>query len=218
MIREVTDPEYLLTQKMAEEYRGQGYEVEHGAPLEFLPSFRADLLVHKGDETKVVAVKARQSLAADPKIAEVARLLESKPGWSFELLLVSEPERVDSTEGISSFDGERIAKRLAEAEQSLNDGLSEAAFLLAWSALEAAMRSLIEAEGVPITRITSPQFLLDQTTFHGLLSRDEYDELRRMLKHRNVIVHGFDTDGFDDELVVGLIDIVRRVATNEESS
>ena len=86
MIRDVTDPEYLLTQKTAEEYRSQGYEVEQGAPLEFLPGFRADLLVQKDDEIKVIAVKARQSLAADPKIAELARLLESKPGWSFELL------------------------------------------------------------------------------------------------------------------------------------
>ena len=141
MIREVTDTEYLLAQKTAEEYRSQGYEVEQGAPLEFLPGFRADLLVQRGDETKVVAVKARQSLAADPRIAEVARLLESKPGWSFELLLVSEPERVESPEGISSFDGEHIAKRLEEAEQSLNGGLPEAAFLMAWSALEAAMRA-----------------------------------------------------------------------------
>jgi len=218
LIREVTDPEYLLAQKTAEEYRSQGYEVEQGAPLEFLPGFQADLLVQKDDETKVVAVKARQSLAADPRVAEVARLLESKPGWSFELLLVSEPERVDSPEGISSFDGESIVKRLQEAEQSLLVGLPEAAFLLAWSALEATMRSLVEAQGVPVTHITSPRFLLDQATFHGLISRDEYDELNRKLKYRNVIVHGFDTDGFDDELVVDLIDIARRIATTEESS
>ena len=218
MIREVTDTEYLLAQKTAEEYRSQGYEVEQGAPLEFLPGFRADLLVQRGDETKVVAVKARQSLAADPRIAEVARLLESKPGWSFELLLVSEPERVDSPEGISSFDGEHIAKRLEEAEQSLNGGLPEAAFLMAWSALEAAMRALVENHGVPITRITSPQFLLDQATFHGLISRDENSELRHMLKYRNAIVHGFGTDDFDDELAAGLIDAARRIAATTEAT
>ena len=218
MIREVSDTEYLLAQKTAEEYRSQGYEVEQGAPLEFLPGFRADLLVQRGDETKVVAVKARQSLAADPRIAEVARLLEAKPGWSFELLLVSEPERVNSPEGISSFDGEHIAKRLEEAEQSLHGGIPEAAFLLAWSALEAAMRSLVEAQGIPITRITSPQYLLDQTTFHGLISRDENNELRRMLQYRNAIVHGFGTEDFDDELATGLIDAARRIAAAAESS
>ena len=218
MIREVSDTEYLLAQKTAEEYRSQGYEVEQGAPLEFLPGFRADLLVQRGDETKVVAVKARQSLAVDPRIAEVARLLEAKPGWSFELLLVSEPERVNSPEGISSFDGEHIAKRLEEAEQSLHGGIPEAAFLLAWSALEAAMRSLVGAQGIPITRITSPQYLLDQATFHGLISRDENSELKRMLQYRNAIVHGFGTEDFDDELATGLIDAARRIATAAESS
>ena len=175
-LRNVTDPEYLLAQKTAEEYRSQGYEVEQGAPLEFLPGFRAVLLVQKDDEMKVVAVKARQSLAADPRIAEVARLLETKPGWSFELLLVSEPERVDSPEGISSFGTDHITKRLEEAEQSLQVGLPEAAFLLAWSALEAAMRTLVVAHGISVTHITSPRFLLDQATFQGLISRDEYDE------------------------------------------
>ena len=217
MIREVTDSEYLLAQKTAEEYRSHGYKVEQGAPLEFLPGFRADLLVQKNDETKVVVVKARQSLAADPRIAEVARLLESKPGWSFELLLVSEPERVDTPEGISSFDGEHVARKLEEAERSLRVGLPEAAFLLAWSALEAAMRSLIEDQGITVTHIASPRYLLDQATFHGLISRDEYNDLSRMLKYRNAIVHGFGADDFDDELVTALIDTVRRIAATEES-
>ena len=212
------DSEYLLAQKTAEEYRSQGYEVERGAPLEFLPGYRADLLVQKNDETKVVAVKARQSLAADPRIAELSRLLESKPGWSFELLLVSEPERVDSPEGISSLDGEHIARKLEEAERSLQVGLPEAAFLLAWSALEAAMRSLVEDQGITVTYITSPRFLLDQATFHGLISRDEYNDLSRMLKYRNAIVHGFGADDFDVELVTALFDTVRRIAAIEESS
>ena len=131
---------------------------------------------------------------------------------------MSEPERVDSPEGISSFGSERIAKRLEEAEQSLQVGLPEAAFLLAWSALEAAMRALVEAHGVSVTQITSPRFLLDQTTFLGLISRDEYDELSRMLKYRNTIVHGFGTDDFDDELVIVLIDTVRRLTETQESS
>ena len=218
MIRDVADSEYLLAQKTAEEYRSQGYEVEQGAPLEFLPGFRADLLVRKDDEVKVVVVKARRSLAADPKIAEVARLLESKPGWRFELLLVSEPERMDAPERINSFDGERIAGRLEEAEQSLQVGLPEAAFLLAWSALEAATRALVEIPGGENARITSPRFLLDQATFQGLISRNEHNEFNRMLKYRNAIVHGFDTDDFDDELVVALIDAVRRKAAALKSS
>ena len=136
MVRQATDSEYLLTHKTAEEYRSKGYEVLPEAALDFMPDFRADLLVRRGDEVKVIEVKSRPSLAADPKISELARIIDAKPGWSFELLLVGEPEKMDSPEGARSFDGENITARLEEAQKSLEGGFSEAAFLLAWSLLK----------------------------------------------------------------------------------
>ena len=142
MVRDATDSEYLLTRKTAEEYRSMGYEVLLEASLDFFPNFRADLLVRKGDEVKVIEVKSRPSLAANPKIVELARIIDSKPGWSFELLLVGEPEKVDSPEGARSLGSENILQRIEEAEKSLEAGLPEAAFLLAWSAFEAATREL----------------------------------------------------------------------------
>ena len=218
MVRDTTDFEYLLTQKTAEEYRSNGYEVQLAASLDFFPNFRADLLVRKGDEVKVIEVKSRPSLAADPKITELARLIDSKPGWSFELLLVSEPANVDSPAGARSFEAEGIVRRIEQAEKSLRAGIPEAAFLLAWSACEAATRDLIAAEGVSNTRITSPRFVLDQAVFHGVLSREEYDNLVGMLKYRNAIVHGFNTDDFDAELVPELIETVRRIVTSSQAN
>ncbi|MDE0218316.1 MAG: hypothetical protein OXK79_01535 [Chloroflexota bacterium] len=128
MVAQGTTSEYLLTQKTAEEYRGKGYEVLIQDPLDFLPGFTADLLVRKGGEVKVIAVKSRSSLAADPKIGELARCIESKSGWTFELLLVSEPEKLDSPEGAHSFASEDIFHRIEEAEKALQSGLLEAAF------------------------------------------------------------------------------------------
>ena len=147
MVRNATDSEYLLTHKTAEEYRGKGYEVVFEAPLDFLPGFSADLLVRKGDDVRVIEVKSRSSLAADPKISELARLIDAKPGWSFELVLVSEPEKLDSPEGARSFESERILQRIEEAEKSLQAKLPEAAFLLAWSASEAVIRELPHSAG-----------------------------------------------------------------------
>ena len=214
MVRDATDSEYLLARKTAEEYRSKGYEVLLEAPLDFLPGFTADLLVRKGDEVRVIEVKSRPSLAADPKIGELARLVESKPGWTFELLLVGEPEKLDSPEGARSFESGKIQQRIAEAERSLQAGLPEAAFLLAWSASEAAIRDLLTAQGVSSTSITSPGYVLDQGIFHGVISREEHDALTRMRKYRNAIVHGFGTDDFSDELVTGLIETIRRIMTN----
>ena len=214
MVRNTTDSEYLITQKTAEEYRSNGYEVQLEASLDFFPDFRADLLVRKGDEVKVIEVKSRPSLNANPKIAELARLIDSKPGWSFELLLVSESENVDAPAGARSFEAEGIVQRIEQAEKSLRAGIPEAAFLLAWSACEAATRDLIATEGVSNTRITSPRVVLDQAVFQGVISREEYDNLVGMLKYRNAIVHGFNPGDFDAELVTELIGTVRRIVTS----
>ncbi len=213
MVRDATDSEYLLTCKTAEDYRSKGYEVLLEAPLDFMPGFRADLLVRKGDEARVIEVKSRPSLAADPKIGELARLIESMPGWTFELVLVGEPEKVDTPEGARSFESEKIVQRITEAEKSREAGLPEAAFLLAWSASEAVIRVLLAAQGVSSTSITSPGYVLDQGVYHGVISRDDYDALTRMRKYRNAIVHGFGTDDFDDEMVTELIATIRRIMT-----
>ena len=213
MVRPTTDSEYLLARKTAEEYRSNGYDVQLEASLDFFPNFQADLLVRKGDEVKVIEVKSRPSLAADPRISELAQLIDSKPGWSFELVLVGEPEKVDSPAGARSFEGQGILRRLDQAEMSLGAGMPEAAFLLAWSACEAAIRELIAAEGVSDARITSPRFVLDQAVFRGVISREEYDNLFGMLKYRNAIVHGFSADDFSHNLVAELIETIRRITT-----
>ena len=211
MVRQGTTSEYLLTQKTAEEYRGKGYEVLMQAPLDFLPGFTADLLVRKGEEVKVIEVKTRPSLAANPKIIELARTIESKPGWTFELLLVSEPEKRDSPESACSFSSEEIVQRFEEAEKALQAGLPEAAFLLAWSAHEAAIREVIAEQGVPNRGITGSGYVLDQAVFHGVISRDDYTTLKEMLKYRSAIVHGFSLSDFRAELVVELLKTARRI-------
>ena len=119
MVGPATDSEYLLARKTAEEYCSNGYEVQLEALLDFFSNFQTDLLVREGDEVKVIEVKPRPSLAADPRISELAQLIESKPGWSFELVLVGEPERVDSPAGALPFESQGILRRLEQAEMSL---------------------------------------------------------------------------------------------------
>ena len=151
-------------------------------------------------------------MAAIPEITELARIVDSKPGWSFELLLVGEPEKVDSPEGASSISGAMILQRIDAAEQALNSGLSEAAFLLAWSACEAAARELVAAEGISDSGIPTSAHVLDQAVYQGVISRNEYKVLTGFQKYRNAIVHGFNVDDFNDELVANLINVVRRMA------
>ena len=103
--------------------------------LDFFPGFCADLVVRKGTETKVIEVKKRSSLAANPRLRELAQVIDSKPGWKFELLLVGEPEKVDAPGELYSLGEEGISQRLGEAERALSLELAEAGFVLAWAAV-----------------------------------------------------------------------------------
>ena len=194
-MEETSNAEYFLARKTAEEYRRKGYEVALDVPLDFLPGFRADLLVRKPDEVRVIEVKSRSSLAADSKIRQLARVIDSKPGWSFELLLVAEPQRLDSPEGARSFDRAHLLRRVEEAEKALTLGMSEAALVLAWSACEAATRVLVTDQEESSPDINAPGYFLDRAVFLGLISRgvspsDQGKEVQKR-NNRNAIVHGF---------------------------
>ena len=202
-------------EKKAAEYRSRGYEVEEDCPLAFLPGFRADMVVHKDGESKVIEIRPRIISASSSQMTELAEILYDKPSWSYELLLVGEPEKLDSPEGAQSFAREEILQRLDETKKALKHGMSEAAFLLVWSAFEAATRELIAAEGVSIARVTKTGHVLDQAIYHGVISREDYEFLADMRKYRNAIAHGFEVNGFKDEKVRELIDFVLRLLDSE---
>ena len=215
MTEDIAILERKFIAKTAAKYRSRGYEVEEDCPLEFLPGFRADLVARKDDEVRVIEVKSRTSLAATPKLNELAEILYSKPGWSYDLLLVGEPEKLESPEGAQPFAEEEIRQRLAEAEAVLEKGSGEAAYLLVWSACEAAIRNLIETADISITRVTTAVYVLDMAVMHGIISREDYDYLTDMMKYRNAIAHGFDVNGFSDEKVTELVRFVVQLLDSE---
>lgn len=200
--------EFALARQTAEEYRRQGYEVTVDGELDFLPGVRADLIARKGDEVKVIEVKSRSSLAAAQHFTELVESVEARPGWGFELILAPEPERLVGSQLARSLDQEGIMRRLGEAQQLVDAGHAEAAFVLAWMSCEAALRHLIELEGVVDERITAASYAIEQATHLGAISLEIYDRLSEFVKQRNTIVHGFNQADLTDERVVALIDLV----------
>ncbi len=210
---EILEKEFIA--KTAAKYRSRENEVEENSPLDFLPGFRADLVVRKYGEVRVIEVQSKTSMARSPRMKELAEILYSKPGWSHDLLLVGEPEKLESPKGAQPFAEEEIRQRLAEAEAVLEKGSGEAAFLLVWSACEAAIRNLVETEGISITRVTTAVYVLDMAVMHGIISREEYDYLANMMKYRNAIAHGLGVNGFSDDKVPELIEGVLRLLEPE---
>jgi REase_AHJR-like len=175
-----------------------------------LAGYRPDLLVRKGDEAIVIAVKSRSSLARDPRIQELAQLLQTKPHWNFELVVVGEGEQFNAPEGARPFERDDILRGIEAAEKLVASGFSEAALLLAWSTLEATVRLLTEEEGIVLDRL-SPLHILKQTVINGVISRDDYNFLANVMKYRNALIHGFKPIDFDPTLVKELISTTKRL-------
>jgi hypothetical protein len=210
----VTASERQRAQAIAEEYRGRGYEViEEPSPAqlpEFLSGYRPDLLVRKGDEAIVVEVKSRSSLANNPQIRDLAELLQTKPHWNLELVVVGEGERMSAPKGARPFARDDILRGIEEVERLFKSGFSEAAFLLAWSGSEATVRLLIEEEGIVLDRL-DPLYVMKQAVMNGVITRDDYNFLTNVIKYRNAFVHGFKTIDFDPSLVSELISMTKRL-------
>lgn len=199
---------------LAEEYRQRGYEVIAEPSQEQLPDFLSgyhpDLLIRKGDEAIVVEVKSRASLAKEPHVRELARLLRTKPHWSFELIVVGEEEQVRAPEGARPFGREDIFRSIEAAERLVGSGFPEASLLLAWSALEATVRLLTEEEHIVLDRLT-PLHILKQAVMNGVISRDEYRFLTKIMEYRNALIHGFQPTNFEPTLAKELISTTKRL-------
>ena len=207
-MEEIISLEKQRARAVAEDYRSRSFEViEEPSPdqlPDFLSAYRPDLLIRKGDVAIVVEVKTRASLAADPQVRDLAQLLQKHPGWSFELVVVGQQEKLDTPETARPFDRVDIQKSMQTAGELLDSGFAEAGFVLAWSGLEATVRLLTEEEGISLDRYT-PLYILKQAVTNGVISRDDYNLLMSALKYRNAVVHGFKIPSFDSDIARDLI-------------
>jgi len=80
-----------------------------------------------------------------------------------------------------------LGAAIASVDELLSEGYVAPAFLMAWSTLEAAGRSLLPNE---LRRPQTPARLVEVLAGKGHITPDEADRLRRLAKSRNDLVHG----------------------------
>lgn len=199
---------------IAEEYRSGGFEVvfEPGPELlpDFLREYRPDLLVRKGEETIIVEVRSRASLAKEPHIREMARLLSEKPHLKFELVLLGAEEQGGTPEGSRLLEREEILLTIEAAETLLTSDHPESSLLISWAAMEATIRLSTQSEGVS-TEPFNPLYALKQAVANGIISRTDYTKLSKIMRYRNSLAHGFQPIDFEPGIVQELIKITRRL-------
>ena len=204
------ESEGLRVQKVGQVYRDKGYKElikSQGDQLpDFLQAFRPDLIAHKGDEQIVVEVRTRGQISDFPQVNELAKAVKNEADWRFQLVLLG-PENSLSVAGASPFTVEEIRSKIMEVALFVENGHLEAAFLMGWSLVEATLRVLAVQEGIEGETAT-PDYLLKQMTFEGLIARETYHDLKRAQQTRNAIAHGFKSSQLTVETVQELIDLI----------
>jgi len=190
-----TAPERRRLLELAREYRTAGYEVivapEAGQLPDFVAPYYPDMIAWNQQETVVFAVKSQKTLAASPELPAIAEAVHGRTGWRFELVVTNPRERatfVTATEQLLS--PAEIQRRLREADFLAEQEAGEAAFLLAWSATEAVVRTLAVRERVAGEK-DAFEFIVKNLFAHGILERSHYETLTEAVKVRNTLVHGY---------------------------
>jgi hypothetical protein len=207
--------------KLAEEYRGKGYEVSfHPNPEDlpdFLKNYRPDMIARREDESVVIEVKSRSSLNSSSTqrlhntqyLRNLAQAIEQQAGWRFELVMINPEDSTYLPEAEGSLQEHEIDLRLHLAKQFATQH-PESAILYVWALVEATLRLVAENEELNLQRFDS-LYLVKKLTAEGVLSRAEYQLLMNAMSLRNAIAHGFKTVQLTQESVYELIDLTEQL-------
>lgn len=203
--------EQFWVEKTAKEYRERGYEVQLQARLKFLPGFRPDIVAIKGDDRRVIEVKRRMTLRTDAAMGQLARAIESEPGWTFDLVLIPETPQLAAPEGSRPLGIDEALQRVSGAEHLLQAGNTESSMLVAWSACEAVIRTLLETETEVRDEVSPTSQLIDSATMHGVISHEHRDYLKQLLPLRNAVAHGMSHADVQVAAVTELLEFIHQV-------
>ncbi|WP_337176128.1 hypothetical protein [Paludisphaera sp.] len=211
-----------LLEGLAERYRRQGYKVTVRPDRSALPPFARDYTIElmaegPGGNVLVSAKPSAEELARDESIADLADVVEKKPGWRFDLALLGppafpRPARQDATD----MTRQRIEETLGKARSMYDGGFEPQAVVAAWSALESAMRHRLRSMGREAGFGTPAQGMLSALISAGEIDHAEFHDLEDISRLRNVIVHGFEPPPIGRDAIELTDEIARRLLNEIE--
>lgn len=195
MKQQLSELEHRRLLDLAREYRKSGYEVVIAPTAAQLPTFIApytpDMVAWNNTEHVIFAVKSQKTLTSSPELQDMAKAIHGKNGWRFELV-VTNPRDKDTirtaTENV--LNQIEILDRLREAQVLSEQEFGEAAFVIAWSATEAVLRTLAVKERIAKGK-DSFESISKNLFAQGILEKSQYETLTEAAKTRNSIIHGY---------------------------
>lgn len=207
-------------ERVAEEYRRQGYDVDvipSGPSLpEFLAGYRPDIIAKRPDGSVVVVeVKVGTQTSVAERFRDIAERVNRQPGWRFSVVYVNplDPDQITEADPAPLAELQDLAR---EADVLLGADQPKAAFLISWSALEGALRLLARRAQLPLE--TMPTSALVRELYSaGELSREHFEIILRFLPIRNRLVHGLhgQIGKVDAELLQALVKALLKEARGE---
>lgn len=197
--------------EIAKDYESRGYAVvirpgQSELP-DFLKGFEPDLIATNDSESVVVEVKSTKGQTSQLRQYEsLANKISKNDKWRFELVFTNPLEYTVETRNAVELSLEQIRQRIQDVNTLVRLNHFEAAFLLAWTTLEAAIRHKLENNRTDTH--TKPTLAAIKTVFSlGYINSHDYRKLERLNQQRNQIIHGFYNPVAKDT-IQDLVDIV----------
>ncbi|HEY0837817.1 MAG TPA: hypothetical protein VGE72_28130 [Azospirillum sp.] len=183
------EAESALLERLRGDYEGRGFTFTANPTGELIPDFlapyRPDAIARKPGENVAIEVLHRSSSSTNRAIASVRKRFAGHPEWKLDVVYVQGDQ--SATASIPRAERSRVRKQFDEVADLSAQGHNRAAFILAWSLLEAALNSLA---GESVNRARSVGQVVQWLAMSGYVGPDTERRLRELAELRNRIVHG----------------------------
>lgn len=192
MITPKESPSREVLDRIASDYRRQGYEVfvePRGADLpDFLSDATPDLIARRHDKNLVVEVKRFTRDVDQVQLKTIAQRIAKEPGWQFVLMAPGAADE-NGPSDVTTIDEAGVRELLREANAVSQLDVPAAALLCAWAAAEAAARLLITRSGIRVPR-SDTATLMRSLVSEGMVTDDDFRLLNDAYSLRSSIAHG----------------------------
>jgi uncharacterized protein YutE (UPF0331/DUF86 family) len=151
----------------------------------FLGSYKPDALARKPGLNIAIEVKRHPSPATQKRLQDIRRLFEGHPHWQFSVVFMGYEPLQSVT--IPPAPPAAIRRRMDEVAMLNAGGHHRAAFVMAWSLLEAALHSIV---GETTSKPRTPGTVVQTLAMNGYIEPEMERRMRTLIELRNRIVHG----------------------------
>ena len=152
---------------------------------DFLGSYVPDALAQKPGHNVIIEIKQRQSPPSERKLTEIRRLFDGHSDWQFHVVFPGSDPLQELTIPVAA--PATVRERMQDVHNLAAQGQRRAAFIVAWSLLEAAFRA---TDGEPRGRPLTPGTVVQTLAMNGTIEPDTERRMRGLIDLRNRIVHG----------------------------